>query len=295
MATPAEKATAAGLNADLVMLDGFVEVEFMVDRLKRVKDLPIRDDDILLCTFPKSGTHWTWEILNMIVAGTAEYAKHWQNSAWLEYRTEEELEALASPRILHTHLRPSQLPETVWDKRCKVVYVRRNPKDCVVSSFSQLSKQIWKDNPTGKPTYTGTWDDFIDLYLNGCIPLGPYFEHTIEWTNISEAKKNFEICKVHYEDMKQDCVREIRRMADYLGRPLSDKTYQDISEACSFKNLKHANEKLKDQTYHFQWQGDSSGYFRKGTTGDWKNWFTVAQSERFDRVYEESLNETFPY
>ncbi|XP_046574275.1 sulfotransferase 1C2-like isoform X3 [Haliotis rubra] len=295
MSTPAEKAMAAGINVELVMDDGLVQAAIVLDTIKNVKLIPIRDDDILLCTYPKSGTHWTWEILNMIVVGKAEYAKHWQNSAWLEYRTHEELEALASPRILHTHLRPSQLPDDVWHKRCKVVYVRRNPKDCVVSSFNQTTKQVWKDNPVAKPSYTGTWDDFIDIFLNGAFPGGPYFEHTLEWTNISEVHENFQMCSVHYEDMKKDCVSEIRRMADYLGRPLSEKTYQDISEACSFKKLKHANEKLKDQTYHFQWNDDSSGYFRKGITGDWKNWFTVAQSERFDKVYEERLKEKFPY
>ncbi|XP_048247070.1 sulfotransferase 1C2-like [Haliotis rufescens] len=295
MSTAAEKAMAAGVNVDLVMLDGFVQPAILVDKLKTVKYVPIREDDILLCTYPKSGTHWTWEILNMIVAGKAEYAKHWQNSAWLEYRTEEELAELASPRILHTHLRPSQLPDAVWDKRCKVVYVRRNAKDCLVSSYNQLSQQVWKDNPFGKRSYTGTWDDFIDLYLDGSFPGGSYFEHTVEWNNISKAHKDFEICRLQYEDLKKDCVQEIRRMADYLGRRLPDQTYQAISDACSFKNLKHANEKIKDQTYHFNWQDGSSGYFRKGITGDWKNWFTVAQSERFDKVYEERLKETFPY
>ncbi|XP_067670234.1 sulfotransferase 1C2-like [Haliotis asinina] len=295
MATPAEKAMAAGINFDLVMFEGFVHYAMIVDNLTKLKDFPIRDDDVLLCTYPKSGTHWAWEILNMIVAGKAEYAEHWQNSAWLEYRTQEELEKLASPRILHTHLRPSQLPHALWDKQCKVIYVRRNPKDCVVSSFCQFTQQIWKENCSKKQIYTGSWNDYIDLYLDEYLPSGPYFQHTIEWANISEIHEEFEICRVQYEDMKKDCVQEIRRMADYLGRQLSDRTCQEISEACSFKNLKHANENLKDQTYHFRWQNGSSGYFRKGTTGDWKNWFTVAQSDRFDKIYEKRLKEKFPY
>ncbi|XP_046574282.1 sulfotransferase 1B1-like [Haliotis rubra] len=95
--------------------------------------------------------------------------------------------------------------------------------------------------------------------------------------------------------MKQNCVNEVRRMAEYLDRPLPEKTYVEIAEACSFINLKHANEKIKDQTYHFQWQQGKSGYFRKGKTGDWKNYFTVAQSEKFEKIYEAKINKPFPY
>lgn len=55
-------------------------------------------------------------------------------------------------------------------------------------------------------------------------------------------------------------------MAEYLGRPLPEQKYKDISEACSFKNLKYASETIKDQTYHYKWQDGSSGYFRKGNS-----------------------------
>ncbi|XP_046378164.2 sulfotransferase 1B1-like isoform X2 [Haliotis rufescens] len=228
----------------------------------------------------------------MIVAGKAEYAKHWQNSAWLEYRTEEELEELASPRILHTHLLPRQLPESVWKLGCKVVCVWRNPKDCAVSYFCQESNQVWTDDSKDTFNFTGSWDDFLSLYQNGYIAYGSIFDYIFDWTKRAEQ---FSICQVQYKDMKKNCVNEIRRMAEYLNRPLPEKTYVEIAEACSFSNLKHANENIKDQTYHFNWQQGSSGYFRKGKIGDWKNWFTVSQNEKFDQIYETKLRKPFPY
>ncbi|XP_046550454.1 sulfotransferase 1C2-like [Haliotis rubra] len=292
MSTPAEVAMAGGFTYGLTDIDGVVEMTLIADNLRNMKSFRLREDDILLCTYPKSGTHWTWEILNMIVAGKAEYTKHWQNSAWLEYRTEEELETLASPRIFHTHLRPRQLPESVWKLGCKIVFVQRNPKDCVVSSFCQESSQMWTDDARDTVCFTGSWSDFLSLYQDGCVVFGSIFDYILDW---NKAAEQFNICQVQYEDMKKNCSKEIRRMAEYLDRPLPEKTYVEIAEACSFSNLKHANEKIKDQTYHFQWQQGTSGYFRKGKSGGWRNWFTVAQSERFNEIYKSKFNKPFPY
>ncbi|XP_071086077.1 sulfotransferase 1 family member D1-like [Haliotis cracherodii] len=292
MSTLAERGMAAGWNIQLVMVDGVVEAEDFADKLETMKSRPLREDDIFLATYPKSGTHWAWEILNMIVAGKAEYAKHWQNSALLELRTEEELEKLTSPRIFHTHLLPRQMPELLWQLGCKVVYVERNAKDCAVSSFCQVSQQVWEGGSPQQSTFTGSWDDFLSVYQDGCAPFGSIFDHVNEWKNVSDVYDGFEVCSVKYEDMKQDCATEIKRMAEYLDRHLPEEKYQQIAEACSFKNLKHASEKIKDQTFHVAWQEGSSGYFRKGQAGDWKNWFTVAQSEEFDRKYELKCRES---
>ncbi|XP_071085359.1 sulfotransferase 1 family member D1-like [Haliotis cracherodii] len=292
MSTPAKIAMAGGFTFDMTDVDGVPEMTLIADTVRTLKSRRLRNDDILLCTYPKSGTHWTWEILNMIVAGKAEYTKHWQNSAWLEYRTEEELEELTSPRIFHTHLLPRQLPESVWKLGCKIVYVWRNPKDCVVSSFCQESSQMWKDGSKDKYNFIGSWDDFLSLYQDGYIVFGSIFDYMHDWNKTAEK---LTICQVQYEDMKKNCANEIRRMAEYLNRPLPEKTYVEIAEACSFSNLKHANENIKDQTYHFKWQQGSSGYFRKGKSGDWKNWFTVAQNEKFDKIYEAKLKKPFPY
>ncbi len=44
-------------------------------------------------------------------------------------------EEMTSPRILKTHFAGPLLPPQLWEKKPKILYVIRNPKDLVVSMF----------------------------------------------------------------------------------------------------------------------------------------------------------------
>ncbi|XP_046574260.1 sulfotransferase 1C1-like [Haliotis rubra] len=161
-------------------------------------------------------------------------------------------------------------------------------------------KRVWdalgKVNPRMVKSWThGTaMGQVADAHAGFWVPYGSIFHHVQKWGNVSAMQKGCEICYVQYEDMKQDCVAQVKQIAEYLDCPLSETTYQDIADACSFENLKTACENNKDQTYHNHWIDGSSGFFRKGQPGDWKNWFTVAQSDEFDRQYELEMKK-HPY
>uniref|UniRef100_K1PIQ0 Estrogen sulfotransferase n=1 Tax=Magallana gigas TaxID=29159 RepID=K1PIQ0_MAGGI len=53
-------------------------------RLNAIKHLETRPTDILLAIYPKSGTHWVWEIVWMLLNGRAEYIKEGKESLFLE-------------------------------------------------------------------------------------------------------------------------------------------------------------------------------------------------------------------
>ncbi|KAM3262908.1 hypothetical protein ACQJBY_053198 [Aegilops geniculata] len=109
-----------------------------------------RPDDVLLASFPKSGTTW----LKALAFATARRTTHPPSAHDHPLRRRNphycvpflgigfaldndvdavaaELEALPSPRVLATHLPFSLLPTG----RSRVVYVCRDPKDVLVSSW----------------------------------------------------------------------------------------------------------------------------------------------------------------
>ncbi|KAJ8032512.1 Sulfotransferase family cytosolic 1B member 1 [Holothuria leucospilota] len=100
--------------------------------------MDVRSDDIFICTYPKSGTHWMQELVHLILNdGDPTKLTHSHRRIVMEAieRTDVELGCLAtgtpnfelmsedpSPRVFTTHLRKDLLPEQIWKRRSKVTF-----------------------------------------------------------------------------------------------------------------------------------------------------------------------------
>lgn len=80
----------------------------------------------------------------------------------LEFFTEKEAEALKSPRILATHMRPDMLPKDTFKVKRKVILVCRNPKDTAVSMFYHLL-----NDKTVSNGMVISWNCYIETWMKG--------------------------------------------------------------------------------------------------------------------------------
>ena len=76
---------------------------------------------------------------------------------------------LKGRRIIKSHLPFGLLPPGLLDK-CKVIYVSRNPKDTAVSFYYY---QI------GWPKFHGTFEACMEMFKDGALIYGDYFQHLI--------------------------------------------------------------------------------------------------------------------
>ena len=54
------------------------------------------------------------------------------------------------------------------------------------------------------------------------------------------------VLDIHFEEMKMDPTACVKKVAVFLHKELTDDTVKTIAEKCSFKNLKAADEILKN-------------------------------------------------
>ena len=163
------------------------------------------------------------------------------------------------------------------DAKVKVVVMLRNPKDTLVSFY-----HFYKVNRAFGP-FTGTWDDFFEIVKKKQLIYGDWFEHTLAWWKLRN-EPNVLILK--YEDMKMDPVGNIKELARFMDRELTGRELDTIVQATSFDAMKK-NTSVNYTKSEFMTKG--STFMRKGSIGDWKNHFTVAQNAYFDTWYDAEM------
>uniref|UniRef100_A0A6J0SAC0 Sulfotransferase n=1 Tax=Pogona vitticeps TaxID=103695 RepID=A0A6J0SAC0_9SAUR len=277
-------------HLELVDVQGVPLLEDTAEQWDMIWDFKARPDDLLICTYPKAGTTWMQEIVDMIQhGGDAQKCARgpiYERMPFIELCLPkplpsgyEEADAMPSPRTLKSHLPAHLLPPSFWEQKSKIIYVARNAKDNVVSYFyfHKMDKMMPE---------CGSWEEFLENFIAGKVAWGSWFEHVRGWW---EAKDHHPVLYLFYEDMKEDLAREIRKVAKFLGIELSESVLNRIVQHTSFESMK-ANPMANYSTLPDTLMDTSvSSFMRKGTVGNWKEHFTMAQSERLDDICARSL------
>ncbi|EOY22143.1 Flavonol 4'-sulfotransferase, putative [Theobroma cacao] len=265
-------------------------------------EFKVQPTDIFLASFPKTGTTWLKALIFATINRThCDFSTHplltrspHECFPFLEayvhesHETISGLDALPPPRLLATHFPHTLLPNSMITSGCKFIYICRDPKDVLVSTWLFSNKLRPKELP---PL---SLQEAFELFCQGISHFGPYWDHVLgywKWSLENPEKILF----LKYEDLKKDPSAVVKRLAEFLGVHFSLEeegkgVAQEITRLCSFESLSNL-EVNKTKTYKFK--SDlvlyNNIFFRKGQTGDSKNHLTNEMIQHLDKTTQEKL------
>lgn len=287
---PASTSMNARMNTteifDGIRFPGFMHTP---ESLKAACSFQFQDTDVLLVTFPKSGTTWMQQVLSLIFCEGDLWPIHhlpnWARMPWIEQVSFSSLLPKLNtswPRLLTSHLNARVLAPALRKSKAKVVYMARHPKDVLVSFYHFHRIAGFLPTPS-------SFEDFVDEFLEGTGFFGSWFDHVKGWLGL---QKDLNLIFVTYEELHQEPRRAIRKLSDFLGRSLGRREEDLTLEHCSFSFMRQSsmvNYSLLPKEIIDQSQGK---FLRKGVVGNWREHFTPELAEKFNAVYRSEMGDS---
>ncbi|XP_059149159.1 sulfotransferase 1B1-like [Physella acuta] len=270
----------SGHTMQLLECNGqFGSPQFNEEAMLNIRDFPLREDDVILCSYPKSGCHWLWEIVRILQTGqiTSEDGVLAKESFMMEWRPYSCYQFLPSPRVLNNHMTFDMQPRQLLEKRPKVVFIYRNLKDVAVSFY-------YHHLGIDKYSYKGDFDSHIRRWVDGLTDNGSPFSYILGWEKGLSEHPELPVFVGSFEDFKENNFSEVKRLSEFLGHQYADDFLQQICCATEFAVMKKVHGEKS-----FKTPDGEPVMYRKGQVGDWKNHFTVALNEWFDDVIKTEM------
>jgi aryl sulfotransferase len=276
--------TERGRAANDVAMQGF--------RAARWADFPFRSGDIVISTWPKTGTTWVQMICALLIFQTTELpAPLSELSPWPDLskisrdEVHAQLAAQEHRRIIKTHLPLRDIP---IDPRATYITVGRHPLDSALSFYHQNNNKVLGaaddtlPRPEERPHPSPSARDWLLQWIDTAP--GPHIHYhylaemirhlSAAWTLRHEPN----VVLVHYEDLSANLADEMRRIAARLDISVPETTWPDLVQAATFKHMQANPDRFITSGIAMK---DNASFFRSGASGEGRALLTGAELARY--------------
>ncbi|XP_053373145.1 sulfotransferase 1C2-like isoform X2 [Mercenaria mercenaria] len=196
------------------------------------------------------------------------------------YRGIKYIEQMESPRMIKTHLHHFLLPEQLQKGKGRIIYIARNPKDALTSYFRmmELANELAEDEKT--------LDLLADGFIKGTGYACPWTRHVLEYWERQNASQ---VLFLKYEEVVRDKLAAVRRIADFLGRKLTEDDISRIADHCSVANMRDNPAVNNSYWVEFKKMNFENGarFINEGVPGTWQKFLKPEQSSKIDEMIRE--------
>jgi aryl sulfotransferase len=260
----------------------------------RWADFPFRHGDIVVSTWPKTGTTWVQMICALLIFQTPELPTPLSElSPWLDLSSVSrdevyaQLAAQEHRRIIKTHL---PLSDITVDPRATYIAVGRHPLDSALSLYHQNDNKVSvPDDATSRPPEADRRPQrsmSLREWLLRWIDMEPspqvdyhYLAEMLRHLSAAWARRDEpNVVLVHYEDLSADLEGEMRRIAARLGITVPEASWPSLVKAATFERMRADPDRFLTSGLILK---DNAAFFRSGTSGEGRALLTSAEFTRY--------------
>ncbi|XP_061397486.1 sulfotransferase 1E1-like [Musca vetustissima] len=265
--------------------------------IEKIHDVEVYDDDVWIVTLPKCGTTWMQELLWLVINDydfeTAKNENLEIRSPFMEFdymvslnldTALKRVEDLQRPRLVKSHLALPLLPAQIWEKKPKVIYVARSPKDAFVSEYHFFRHM-------GLVPVECSLEQYIKgrMYKIDC---NEQFDNMYEFYKLRNEPW---IYYTSFEQMKTNLPQVILDVCKFLGKSIDDATMEKMLKHLSFAEMKknprtnHLWEIEQVRKVTNRTDGDFT-FCRQGETNSYKKELSPELVKELDDFVEKKIS-----
>jgi aryl sulfotransferase len=267
---------------------------------KRWDSVKLRDDDIIVATWAKSGTTLTQQMVYQLISGGADGVAMGAVSPWVEVRfgppsaeLAAMLEAQTHRRILKTH---SPFEAVPFSPTIKYVYIGRDGRDVLWSAYNHVmafTDAAWEGANAVEgpwPKWTPPTQDVRGYYLHWLETDEAAGFHDLSfWDNVRswwDQRRRPNVLLLHYANLLADLAGQMRHLAQFLEIDIDEGRLPSLVEHCG---LEYMRDQAAGTRGMDTFKNGAASFFNKGTNGRWRDVLSDDEAALCDEVAARRL------
>ncbi len=247
-------------------------------RVVRWRHRGLRPTDVLLVSYPKSGSTWLRFLLaHALTAEGADFDSVRDTVPRVGRHRRARSLLPDGGRILRTHepvepflARPGQ----------RIVYLARDGRDVALSYLAHQRRY---------GTFEGGTSEFVRRFLEGGVDnYGPWHDHVLAAVALQRSERA-DVLHVRYEDLRRDTVAELHRVLAFCGAADRGPGRPSLEEVVAANTKDGMRAKEAHSAFLASKSTDGTPFVRPDTELEWADLVEPDIRDRFDQVCRPAL------